>query len=345
MKMYVEILHSHRSLSIARFQASSQSLPVRRHPSIPMAASLSLLSAVHPHHRRSFHFHYHPTSFKPLQPPYAAFPPPNSRHSSFLCRHKLTLPFAVPGSSSSESFPFPETQLTSGRFLTPEELDKLQFLEHFTYSCKLDPGYLRVRVMRDAEIDITAKLLAESFGQSMVIPIGYTTLLGYLVKQYLIERRSSLPYAVTLLGFYREEEDGEGRGEEGEVLAGTVELSFDRRGANPSPLTPTPPKDSPYICNMTVKDTLRRRGIGWHLLKASEELISLMSSSREIYLHCRMIDSAPFSMYVKAGYDIVKTDSLFILLTFQRRKHLMYKRLPNLPSEVAIVGLDKEVSS
>lgn len=71
-----------------------------------------------------------------------------------------------------------------------------------------------------------------------------------------------------------------------------------------------------------------RRGIGWHLLKASEELISQMSPSSEIYLHCRMIDAAPLAMYTKAGYNIVKTDNILVLLTLQRRKHLMCKKLP-----------------
>lgn len=72
-----------------------------------------------------------------------------------------------------------------------------------------------------------------------------------------------------------------------------------------------------------------RRGIGWHLLKASEELISQMSSSREVYLHCRMIDEAPFNMYLKAGYHVMKTDTVLILLMLQRRKHLMCKKLPD----------------
>lgn len=53
-----------------------------------------------------------------------------------------------------------------------------------------------------------------------------------------------------------------------------------------------------------------------------------MTSSREVYLHCRMIDTAPLSMYRKAGYDIVKTDSILVLLTLQRRKHLMRKKIP-----------------
>jgi hypothetical protein len=78
-----------------------------------------------------------------------------------------------------------------------------------------------------------------------------------------------------------------------------------------------------------------RRGIGWHLLKASEELISQMSSSGEAYLHCRMIDEAPFMMYTKADYKIVTTDSILVLLMLQRRKHLMRKKLPlkSMPSE------------
>lgn len=71
-----------------------------------------------------------------------------------------------------------------------------------------------------------------------------------------------------------------------------------------------------------------RKGIGWHLLKAGEDLITKMSSSREVYLHCRIIDEGPFNMYTKACYSVVKTDSILTLLTFQRRRHLMCKELP-----------------
>ncbi|KAK9277360.1 hypothetical protein L1049_006902 [Liquidambar formosana] len=193
-------------------------------------------------------------------------------------------------------------------------------------------------------MDVTVALLSESFAESMLLPSGYVSLLRFLVKQYLIERRGLMPHTATLVGFYRgNEEENEGV----EQLAGTVEVSFNKRGSNASPPTPTPPKNSPYICNMTVKQPLRRRGIGWHLLKASEELISQMSSSIEVYLHCRMIDAAPFNMYTKAGYDVVKTDSILILLTLQRRKHLMCKKLPVLknPSEMDMSSSDEEVSS
>ncbi|PIA40415.1 hypothetical protein AQUCO_02500249v1 [Aquilegia coerulea] len=146
----------------------------------------------------------------------------------------------------------------------------------------------------------------------------------------------------TLIGYYRERDE-----EEEEVMAGTVEISFDKKGANSSPPSPTPPKESPYICNMTVKKSLRRRGIGWHLLKACEELICRMGTSREVYLHCRMIDAAPFNMYSKAGYNVIKTDNIFILLTLQRRKHLMCKKLPviNNTSDSDISCFDSTITS
>lgn len=195
-------------------------------------------------------------------------------------------------------------------------------------------------------MDDTVALLAESFAESMVWPSGYLSLLRFLVKQYLIERRALMPHTATLIGFYRGKEnerlEHEEEEEEEEELAGTVEVCFDKRGANASPPTPTPPKNSPYICNMSVDKPLRRRGIGWHLLKASEELISQMNSTREVYLHCRMIDAAPFNMYMKAGYKVVNTDSIFILLMLQRRKHLMCKKLPVLGSPFDMSDSDEE---
>jgi len=60
-----------------------------------------------------------------------------------------------------------------------------------------------------------------------------------------------------------------------------------------------------------------------------------------------MIDSAPFSMYKKAGYDIVKTDSSLILFLLRRRKYLMRKELPALskPYETISVNDDETFSS
>ncbi|KAE8686597.1 Kinase superfamily protein [Hibiscus syriacus] len=214
--------------------------------------------------------------------------------------HRHSFKCCLPSSSSSTNsitptqyFSFLDEPFRGSRVLTNEELEKLIALEYFVYIQQLESGSLWVRVMRTEEMDLTVGLLALSFAESMFMSLQYEALLRFFVKQYLMERRASMPHAVTLVG------------------------SIERKSQN-----------SPYICNMTVTKELRRRGIGWHLLKASEELISRMTSSKEVFLHCRMIDEAPFNMYIKAGYNVFQTDSIFILLTLQRRKHLMCKKLP-----------------
>ncbi|KAI3467487.1 hypothetical protein Pfo_024150 [Paulownia fortunei] len=263
---------------------------------------------------QSHHHHLPHLSAAKQRHPFLRFPKRN--------RYNLSLSLSASHSSSSSSTSSLQNPLQTGRFLTNEELEKLEFLGSYSYHQELESGLLWVRVMREEEIDMTVTLLSESFAESMMMATGYVKLLEFLVKNYLIERREMMPHSAMLLGVYRE------NGEEDFELAGTVELTFDKKGANANPPTPTPPKNSPYICNMAVRKPLRRRGIGWHLLKAGEELITKMSSSREVYLHCRMIDEGPFNMYTKAGYSIVKTDSILTLLTLQRRRHLMRKEFP-----------------
>ncbi|XP_008245211.1 PREDICTED: uncharacterized protein LOC103343323 [Prunus mume] len=335
-----------------------------------MAATVSLSFSLDPQHHHLFsnttHFKPHQTPLPPFSPltstlfpkyPLAIFHKshPSAFKSSSSPSHSSTTTTtttasdttatdtATTTSTTTTSSSFLEYPLRTGRFLSSEELEQLKLLENFRYYQELESGSMWVRVMRPEEMDITVGLLSESFAESMLLPSGYVSVLGYLVKQYLFERMELSPHTATLIGFYRRrKEEGEEQQEkntedeeevdEVEFLAGTVEVCFDKKGANASPPTPTPPKNSPYISNMAVKKSLRRRGIGWHLLKASEELISQMSSSREAYLHCRMIDTAPFNMYKKAGYDIVKTDNILVMLLLQRRKHLMCKKLPVLTS-------------
>ncbi|XP_039072052.1 uncharacterized protein LOC120219303 [Hibiscus syriacus] len=158
----------------------------------------------------------------------------------FFLRHSISLVTTPP----SSTIPF-----TGTRFLSNEELEKLKALESFVYLLDLESGSFSVRVMRNDEMDLTA----ESFAESMLMPLGYGILMRFLVKQYLIERRTVMPRAVTLVGYFTDKD-----GEKGNELAGTVEVCFDERGANASPPTPLPPMNSPYICNMTVTKHLRR---------------------------------------------------------------------------------------
>lgn len=234
-----------------------------------MAATVSLAFSLDPHRHLFSTPHFTPSSTSLLIP----------KHPSRLFHNPkpYTLKSSSSSSSTTPSSSFLEAPLRTGRFLSNEDLEKLKSLENFSYYQELQSGSMWVRVMRSEELDITVGLLAESFAESMLMPSGYVALLGFLVKQYLMERRELMPHTATLIGFYRsnkdegkdesfevkgesfEEKDGGFGGEdEGGVLAGTVEVCFDKMGANASTPTPTPPKNSPYISNMAVRKPLRR---------------------------------------------------------------------------------------
>ena len=167
-------------------------------------------------------------------------------------------PFKLFSSSSSQSQTLTDSFLKPGKFLTNTELTTLHHLSTYLYTHTLKSGTVWVRVMRDSEVDAIVCLLADSFAESMMFPKGYINVLRFLVKQYLIERRSLMPHMATLIAFYRGS-GVNGDGDEEEMqLAGTVEISFDVNGANSTLPSPDPPKDKPYICNMAVDKSLRR---------------------------------------------------------------------------------------
>ncbi|XP_074586885.1 GCN5-related N-acetyltransferase 5, chloroplastic [Curcuma longa] len=262
------------------------------------------------------------SALRPFLASHSPSPVVRSPHESHASRFLKLVRRASPTSALLSQGP----ARAPGTFLDPEALDALR---HFRRGIDLDltgdgrGGFLEIRPMEDGDLDATAQLLAESFAEAMFVPLRYVYVLAFLVKQYIKERVALEPHVAVLLGFYRE------AGDEGAPqLAATAEISFDARGANAAPPTPVPPSECPYICNMAVKNTLRRRRIGWYLLKACEELITQMKAQRRVYLHCRMIDKIPFQMYQKAGYNVIKTDSFLTWFTLQRRKHLMCKELP-----------------
>ncbi|XP_038984051.1 uncharacterized protein LOC120111319 [Phoenix dactylifera] len=204
----------------------------------------------------------------------------------------------------------------------PDGLDRRQILEKFRYTSQIGHGWLEIRHMKDEDLDAVALLLAESFNRDKQSPGGNISMFAFVVKQYMIERRSVIPHAAVLVGFYKEKD-----GEEAQ-LACTAEISFDALGAHPAVGTPRPPKECPYIGNVSVTKTLRRKGIGLKLLKACEKLIIQMKAERKVYLHCRVASKGPFRLYEKAGYKVVKKDSILTWLFLKRRRYLMFKELP-----------------
>lgn len=280
--------------------------------------------------------------------------PAVSRHPHLLFSHTHSprhLRLAPPAASSSPS----PSGGGGGVFLSPTALSQLDALAAFRYAHSFPHGSLTVRALTpedDAEADALVRLLASSFSEDVrwAPAQRYAQLLAFVIRRYLHERRGLAPHAAVLVGFYKpaaaaaaaaEGPEDEGEGE----MACTAEVSLDAVGAPGAPPTPTPPLDFPYICNMTVKTSFRRRGIGKQLLKACEDLVVKMDAKTRVYLHCRIIDQVPFNMYKKAGYDIVQTDSIFVWLSLQKRKHLMRKELPQVSvgSECTTIEFDDNI--
>ncbi|KAJ7541449.1 hypothetical protein O6H91_10G060000 [Diphasiastrum complanatum] len=201
-------------------------------------------------------------------------------------------------------------------------------------------GILIVQVMKKEHLKATEELLVDSFAELMWGPLVYRPLLAITVRGYLREKVKLFPNTLTLVAFYAPAEDNMIIGPlinsvpSNWLLAGTVEVSFSDADKIPT----VPPLGFPYLCNMAVDKRYRRQGIGWQLLRAAEELATI-KGYKQMHLHCRVIDSVPLRMYKKAGYKIIATDSIWILLSFQRRRHLMVKSLETL--QLAGVDLNR----
>ncbi|KAG0482557.1 hypothetical protein HPP92_010641 [Vanilla planifolia] len=198
----------------------------------------------------------------------------SSTTCSSISLYRANLPFSLSHTRSTAGA-IDASSSAGGVFLDNIGLHRLQTLEKYIREDELDGGgWLEIRHMEDSEVDPTVMLLSDSYAETMGVPQRYVPLLSFFVKQYLVERRSLVPHAAMLVGFYRDS------GVKEPELACTAEVSFDSRGANAAPPTPLPPSDFPYICNMAVKKALRRKGIARRLLKACEELISLMKTNK-----------------------------------------------------------------
>ncbi|KAL2649839.1 hypothetical protein R1flu_017967 [Riccia fluitans] len=231
------------------------------------------------------------------------------------------------------------------------DMNKLDELRNFEYRVETGKGDLIVQALKAEHMKAVEELLVDSFAELMGGLLTYRPLLTLTVRQYVRERYACLPAAVTLVGLYAPEEDVTDA-EDADVavdrrwlLAGTVELSFSNIGHPDIPPGPSPPRGSPYLCNMAVSTDYRRRGIGQQMLKAAE-MLAEAQGCEDIYLHCRIMDTAPLSMYKGAGYEIVATDSFLSLLSFQRRRYLMKKKLyPRFPSDDEVTDSDTDSSS
>ncbi|KAJ0986692.1 hypothetical protein J5N97_005048 [Dioscorea zingiberensis] len=227
------------------------------------------------------------STLQPLLLPSSSRPPRPS--PSFLSRRLIRVLSRRPLIST----PIPATV---SQAVTVASTSRSSTLPDFKRTHNLTHGFLEIRPMNEAELDETVKLLAESFSDAMFGSDRCVPLLIFLVKQYILERLRLVPHMAVLVGLYTEKNSDVSQ------LACTAEVSFNDLGANTACPTPQPPAGYPYICNMTTKKSLRRKGIAWHVLRACEDLILQMEVKTAVYLHCRVVDKGPLAMYTKAGY-------------------------------------------
>ena len=96
------------------------------------------------------------------------------------------------------------------------------------------------------------------------------------------------------------------------VIAAIVEICVEQphgKLAPPiaSPFRPKFPKESeqPYLCNLCVGKSFRRRGLGKLICQLSEELVQMHWKKDMMYLHVERSNDAAQAIYLAMGYQLV----------------------------------------
>ncbi|PWA53294.1 Acyl-CoA N-acyltransferase [Artemisia annua] len=123
---------------------------------------------------------------------------------------------------------------------------------------------------------------------------------------------------------------------------GTIEVKFNWSEDEVPPFTPSPPRNAPYVNYLVVKKSLTGEDIGWHLVKASEELISNMSSVRKYLAEPELTLSVwKFFFRITLQYIVIFLSSVSFLKTQCIGWHLLkaYEELISQMSSARVVYL------
>ncbi len=87
-----------------------------------------------------------------------------------------------------------------------------------------------------------------------------------------------------------------------------------------------PPEDAPYLCNIAVDPSFRRKGIARRMLTHVEDYCR-QHGWDQVYLHVRLGDDAARSLYDTSGYKEMASDSWLIKLQNRTPNALLCKQL------------------
>lgn len=191
---------------------------------------------------------------------------------------------------------------------------------------------LKIRAAKTEDLSYLAEILANSFHSRGGIAGWFYPLFRLGIYEDLRHRLqfSSSRY-VCLVGIYKELDLGEHQDQlwieqevkERDCVVGTVEMSL--RSHNPWQFYGS--STYPYLSNVAVQSSYRRRGVARQLLLACEQ-IALNWGYQDLYLHVLENNHKARGLYSQLGYRLHQVDSNWAcFLLGKPRQLLLHKRL------------------
>ncbi len=174
-------------------------------------------------------------------------------------------------------------------------------------------SHFMIRTAQVRDLTTLAEILTDSFHP----PTGFMRWASPMLRLGIYEDlrnrlRSNSPHYVCLVAVVQ----GSTASDSDEALAGTVEIAL----RSPPSWQPQACQ-YPYISNLAVKKSCRRRGVARQLLLACERT-SLEWGFKDLYLHVLENNHQARELYLQAGYKLHQTEPSYGAWLFRRPKRL-----------------------
>lgn len=178
-------------------------------------------------------------------------------------------------------------------------------------------SHFTVRTAQVQDLTTLAEILTDSFHpRTGLMRWAYPMLKLGIYEDLRNRLRSNSPHYVCLVAVA----DGSTVTDSGDVLAGTVEIAL-RSG----PSWQSHTIQYPYISNLAVRKSCRRRGVAKQLLLACERT-SLEWGFQDLYLHVLENNQQARQLYLKAGYELREVEPNYGAWLFGHPKRLFLQK-------------------